>query len=180
MASPSYLVSSIGTLFSPISNRSPILCFQLLSTPCFHTVGDQAPGSTSLQSFVSDVAVFPSPLLLKDYGFDPFCPSAEGLTEQWPGAGGTQERLWDVLLPMPRDCGRVPAHPRKSSRDSVAAAFQGLWKITAHICHQASPLTTLFQHQRMWLFSVVCWGQVASIVSTKYPSSSGTTSPRVA
>ena len=63
-----------------------------------------------------------------------------------------------VLLPMSRDCGQVPACPRKSSRDSVAAAFRGLWKTTTHIWHQASPTTTLFQHQRMWLFSWVHWG----------------------
>ena len=53
-----------------------------------------------------------------------------------------------LLLPVPRDCGQLPGCPRKSSRDSVAAAFQGLWKITTHIWHQASPITTLFQHQR--------------------------------
>ena len=63
-----------------------------------------------------------------------------------------------MLLPKPRDCGQVPARPRKSSRDSVAAAPQGLCKITTHIWHQAFPLTTLFQHQQMWLFSRVHWG----------------------
>ena len=88
--------------------------------------------------------------------------------------------LETVLLPMSRDRGQVPARPRKSSRDSVAAAFQGLWKITTHICHQASLLRTLFQHQQMWPFSGVCWDQVASIVSTKCPSSSGTAFPCVA
>ena len=87
---------------------------------------------------------------------------------------------WTLLLPVPRDCGQVPARPRKSSRDSVAAAFQGLWKITTHIWHQASPLMTLPQHQRMWPPSGVCWDQVASTVSTKCPSSSGTAFPRVA
>ena len=86
-----------------------------------------------------------------------------------------------LLLSVPRDCDQVPARPRKSSGDSVAAAaFQGLWKITTHMWHQASPLTTLFQHPRMWLFSGVCWDQVASTVSTKCPSSSGTAFPRVA
>ena len=74
----------------------------------------------------------------------------------------------------------MPARPRKSSRDSVTAAFQGLWKITTHIWHQASPLTTLHQHQRMWPYSAVCWVQEASTVSTKCPSSSGTAFPRVA
>ena len=87
---------------------------------------------------------------------------------------------WTLLLPVPRDCSQVPARPRNSSRDSVAAAFQGLWKITTHIWHQASPLMTLFQHQRMWPPSGVCWDEVASTVSTKYPSSSGTAFPRVA
>ena len=74
----SYLVSSIRTLFSPISNRAPVLCLQLSNTPHFFTVHHQAPGSTSLPSFVSDAAVFPGPLLPKDCGFDPFCPSAGG------------------------------------------------------------------------------------------------------
>ena len=78
MASPSYPVSSIRILFSPISNWAPLLCLQLSSTPCFFTVCDQAPGSTSLPSFVSDAAVFPGPLLLKDCGFDLFCPSVGG------------------------------------------------------------------------------------------------------
>ena len=63
------------------------------SAPRFYTVRDKAPGSTSLLSFVSDVAVFPDPLLLRDYGFDPFRPSAEGLTKQWLCASRTQERL---------------------------------------------------------------------------------------
>ena len=67
-----------------------------------------------------------------------------------------------LLLPVPRDCGQLPACPRKSLRDSIAAAFQRLWKITTHIWHWASPLMTLFQHQRMWPFSGVCWAQVAS------------------
>ena len=78
MASPSYQVSSIGTLFSLFSNHTPILCLQLSSTPCCFTVHDQAPGSTSLLSFFSDAAVFPGPLFLKDCGFDQFHPSAGG------------------------------------------------------------------------------------------------------
>ena len=88
---------NMGTLFSPISNCTPVLCLQLLSTPCFFTVGDQAPGSTSVLSLISDAAVFPGPLLLKHCGFDPFCPSAEGLTEQWPNNSCTQESLRDPV-----------------------------------------------------------------------------------
>ena len=78
MASPSYPDSSIGTPFSPISDHALVLCLQLSSTPCFFTVGDQASGGISLPSFVSDAAVFPSPLLPKDCGFDPLRPSAGG------------------------------------------------------------------------------------------------------
>ena len=78
MASPSYPVSSIGTVFSLISNRTLILCLQLSSTPHLFTVGTQAPGNTSPLSFVSDAAVFPGLLLLKDCGFDPFLPSVGG------------------------------------------------------------------------------------------------------
>ena len=74
MVPPSYPVSSIGTLISRISNRAPVFCLQLSSTPHFFTVRDQALDSTSLLSFVSDAALFPGPLLLKDCGFDPFHP----------------------------------------------------------------------------------------------------------
>ena len=152
MASPSYPVSSIRTLSSPISNRAPILCLQLSSTLRFFTVRDQAPGSTSLPSFVSDVAVFPGPLLLKDCGFDPSAPLQEGLTEQWPNEQGpnvgyTQERLLDPAAAGAPRLWPSARPPQKSSRDSVAAAFQALWKTTTHIWHQSSPLTTLFQQQ---------------------------------
>ena len=162
MASPSSPVSSIGPLFFPISNHTPVLCLWLPSNPCFYTVHDQASGSTSLPSFVSDVAVFPGPLLLRDCGFDTFCTSVEGLTKQWLGASHTQEHLQDRAAADAQRLWPVPAHLRKSSRDSVAAALQELWKITTHIWHQASPSTALFQHQQMWLFSGVCWDQVAS------------------
>ena len=63
----------LPSLFSLIGNRALVLRLQLSSTP-----RDQAPGSTSLPSFVSDVAIFPSPLLLKGCGFDPFSPSVGG------------------------------------------------------------------------------------------------------
>ena len=75
MASSSYSVSYMGTVFSPISNRAPVLCLQLSSTPRFFTLRDKAPGSTSLPSFVSDAVVFRSLLLPKDCSFDLFHPS---------------------------------------------------------------------------------------------------------
>ena len=70
--------TQVSSVFSRISNHAPDLCLQLLPTPRFFTLRDQAPGSISLPSFVSDAAVFPGPLLLKDCGFDPFLLSAGG------------------------------------------------------------------------------------------------------
>ena len=78
MASSDYPTSSVRILFFPISNRAPVLCLQLPSTPRFYTVCDQAPGSTSLLSFVSDVADFPGAPFLRHCGFDLFHPSAGG------------------------------------------------------------------------------------------------------
>ena len=99
VASPSFPVSNMGTPFSQISNRTPILCLRLWSTHSFFTLRDQAPGSTSRLSFVSGVAVFTGPLLLKDCGFDQFRPSMGGshqaMAEQWPNVSCTQERLLD-------------------------------------------------------------------------------------
>ena len=78
MASLSYPVSSIRTLFSWICNHAPFLCLWLKSTPRFYTVCDQALGSTSLLSFISYAAIFPDRLLVRDCSFDPFCPSVGG------------------------------------------------------------------------------------------------------
>ena len=147
-------------MISLIINRAHVLCLQLLFTPRFFTVHDQALGSISLPSFVSDVAVFSGPLLLKDCSFDPFCPSAGGSHRAM-----SKCQLHPGMLAGPCCCrcpetaARCQPSSEKSLRDSVAAAFQGLWKIITHIWHQASPLRTLFQHQQMWPFSGVCWDQ---------------------
>ena len=53
-------------------------------------------------------------------------PLWEGLTEQWPNIGCTRNTCWTLLLLVTRDCGQVPACPRKSSQDSVAAVFSGI------------------------------------------------------
>ena len=138
-------VSSIKTLFSPTSNPAPILCLQLQSIPHFYTVHDQVPGNTSLLSFVSDVAVFPDPLLLRDCGFGPFCPSAGGshraMARCWPHQG-TFAGL--CCCQCPETVAGCQHAPENSSQDSVAAAFLGLWKITTHIWHQFSPPRSLF------------------------------------
>ena len=86
---------------------------------------------------------------------------------------------WTLLFLVPQDCSQVQAHRRKCLQDNVAAASQGLWKITTHIWHQTSPLMTLPQHQGMWPSSGVSWDQVASIVSAKCSSHSGPTFPCV-
>ena len=83
------------SLFSRINSHPPVLCLQLSSTPCFFTLCDQAPGSTSLPSFVSDAAVFPGPLLLKDCGFDLFRPSAGGSHRAMAECQMHQEHLPD-------------------------------------------------------------------------------------
>ena len=93
--------TQLPSLFSRISNRALVLHLQLSSTPHFFTLCDQAPGSTSLLSFVSDAAVFPGPLLLRDCNFDLFRPSAEGLTKQWWNAGCTQESSPDAAALRP-------------------------------------------------------------------------------
>ena len=110
MASPSYPVSSLRTLFFLISNCSPVLFLQLPSTPSFYTVHDQVvrlPGSTFLLSFISDAPVFPNPSLLRDCSFDLFCPSAGG-SHQAPGfplnilvsAAVNVVVLWGLLGPL--------------------------------------------------------------------------------
>ena len=95
MASPSYPASSIGTLFFLISNCAPVLCPRLPFTLHFFTVRDQAPGSPSLLSFISDEAVFPTPHFSVTVALTHSAPLQEGLTEQWPSSGHTQERLPD-------------------------------------------------------------------------------------
>ena len=73
-------------------------------------------------------------------------PLWEGLTkqwpnEQWPNVGCTQKRLLDSAAAAGAPRLWPGASPlKKSLRDSVAAAFQGLWEITTHVWHQVSPL----------------------------------------
>ena len=108
------------SLFSPFSNRALVLCLQLSSTPCFSTLRDQAPGSTSLPSFASDAAVFPGPLLPKDCGFDlfvlPLCgrvSPSNGRMSNGRMLAAPRNPRWTLLLPGPGDCGQVPAAPEK-------------------------------------------------------------------
>ena len=114
MASPTYPVSSVGALFSPTSNCAPLLCLWLPSTPRFYTIRDQAvslPGGTFLLSFISDAAVFPNPLLLRDCGFDLLRPSG-GECHQL-AAGCTQECSGDCAATNAWRLRVGPAGPRK-------------------------------------------------------------------
>ena len=153
MASPSYqsLVLELCSPRSAITHPSfVVLSVWLPSTFRFYTVHDQAPGSTSLLSFISDVAIFPNPLFLKHCGFDPFCPSVGG---SYQAMAGCQLHPGTFTGPCCCRCletaaGHQPA-PEKVRVMVAAAVFQGLWKITAHIWHMASPPMTLFQPQQM-------------------------------
>ena len=140
MAPPSYPVCSPGSAVahSVFSSRP------LPASPLSVTRPQAAPLSQAL----SQMRLFsPAPYLRRSVALTRSGLLQEGLTEQWsneqwPNIGCTQVRPLDPLLLVPQDCGQVPAHPRKCLRDSVAVACQGLWKITAHIWHQASPLMT--------------------------------------
>ena len=149
---------SVGTLFW-VSSRAPGLCLWPPSIACLYTVGDQAvrlPGGTSLLNFNSDVAVFPNPSLLRDCGFDPLRPSGGGsLTEQC--AGHTQEHLLDRAAADAQRLRLGASPPQKMFPRSRSSSVSGIMGNHKHIWHQASCLMILFQHQRMWLLSGVCW-----------------------
>ena len=96
----------------------------------------------------------------------------------WPVPRNVHET---VPLPLPSNCGQVPAHLRISSCDHIATVFQGLWQITTHIWHQTSPLMSLLQHQQMWPF----FGSTGTFVFVEaallqMSSQQGTASPCVA
>ncbi|XP_053073804.1 dipeptidyl aminopeptidase-like protein 6 isoform X2 [Acinonyx jubatus] len=161
MASPGQPVCSPG---SAIAHPSSVFSSRPLPSPSLSVTRPQAvPRSRVL----SQMRLFPqAPYFRRNSALTRSAPLREGLTNGRRSNGqmsaAPRKARWTLLLPVPRDRGQVPARPRKRSRDSVAAAFQGLWKIATHVWHQASPLTILPQHQRMWPPSGVCWDQVAS------------------
>ena len=180
MQSLSYPVCSIRTLFSPNSNCAAVLCLQLLSTPCFFTVHDQGPGSTCLPCFVSDMAVFPGLLFLRDCGLDPFHPSAESLTEQWPNAGCTQESSWDGAAAEAQRLRPGASPPQKKFARQYSSSISGIMEN-----HNTSlaPGFTLNNLVPAPANVAVFWGLLGTgflTASTKCPFSNGTTSPRVA
>ena len=95
--------TQLPSLFSRISNRALVLHLQLSSPPRFSTLSDQAPGSNSLPSFVSDVAFPPAPYFRRTAALTGSAPLWKGLTkqwpnEQWPNVGCTQEHLLDPAV----------------------------------------------------------------------------------
>ena len=111
-------------------------------------------------------------------------PLREGLTkqwpnEQWPNVGCTQEHLLDPAAAGAPRLWPGASPSQKMFTRQCSSSVSGNME-NHNTWHQASPLTTLPQHQQMWLPSGVCWDEVASTVSTKCPSSSGTAFPRVA
>ena len=109
--------TQLPSLFSRISNRTLVLHLQLSSPPRFSTLCAQAPGSTSLPSFVSDVAFSPAPYFRRTAALTRSALLREGLTEQWLNVGCTQEcpldpavagvpRLWPDASPPLRKFAR--------------------------------------------------------------------------
>ena len=165
-----------------IGNQTPLLCLQFPSTPCFYTVCDQAvrlPGDTSLLSFISNMAVFSNPSLLRDCSFDPLRPLEEGLSEKWPGAGRPQE--------CSRDRAAADAHrlqlgvspPQKRFVRSCSSSVSGFMENrNTHL----APGFTLNVLVPSLANVIVLWGLLGpsgSTASTKCPYNSGTASPHV-
>ena len=149
MAPPSYPVcSTLSAIAHPSSvfSSRPLPAFSLSVT---------RPQVVPLSQVLSQMRLFsPAPHFRRTVAWTQSAPLQEGLTqqwlnEQWPNIGCTQVRPLDPAAAGAPRLRPGITRPTKSSRHSVAAAFQGLWKITTHIWHQASPLMTLFQHQLM-------------------------------
>ena len=131
-------LSTIGTLFSRISHGTPIVCLWLPSASRFYTVCDQAPGSTSHLSFISDAAVFPDLLLLRDRGSDLLRLLREGLSEQWPGAGRVQERSQTCCCRC-GDCGPGASASQRKFAPSCGRSVSGT--MANHNTHVAPGFT---------------------------------------
>ena len=107
-------------------------------------------------------------------------PLQGGLTEQWPNVGCTQERLLNPAAASALRLQPGASQPQKKFEKKYSSSISGFMENHNTHLTPGFTLNDLFQHQRMWLFSGVCWDQVASTVSTKCPSNSGTAFSRVA
>ena len=185
MAPPRYPVSSFGTLFSQISNHAPVLCLQLSSTPRFFTLRDQAPSSTSLLSFVSDVAVFPGPYFQRTAALTWFAPLREDLTKQWPNGQWPNVSCTQECLLDPAAAGAPRLRPGASPpqkmfvRQCSSSTSRIMENHNTHLAPGFTPKDFVLAPANV----AVLWGLLGPgglTAPTKCPSSSGTASPRVA
>ena len=94
MASPSSPVSSMGTLFSRISNRVSVL-FSFCPLPTF-SLSVTKPQAIPLSRVLCQMWLFSlSPYFRRTAALTCSPPLWEGLTEQWLNVDCTQERLLD-------------------------------------------------------------------------------------
>ena len=107
-------------------------------------------------------------------------PSAEGLTEQWPGASCTQECLWDLAVVDAQRLQPGASPPQKKFMKQCSSSTSGI--IENHSTHLA-PGFTPKDFVPAPVTVAILWGLLGPgglIASTKCPSSSGTASPCVA
>ena len=126
------------------------------------------------------MAVFPDSLLLRDSGFDLFCPSVEGLTKQWLGAGCTQEHLQNHAAASTQKLWLGASLPQKKFARQCSSSVSGIME--NHNTHLA-PGFTPNDLVPAPVNVAVLWGLLGPgglTAPTKCPSSSGTASPRVA
>ena len=142
MVSPRYPVCSPG---SAIAHPSSVFSPCPFPAPSLSVTRPQA---APLSHVLSQTWLFsPVPYVKRTAALTPSARLWEGLTKQCPNEqcpnepkmAAPRNAYWTLLLSVPEDCGQVPARPRKSSQESVAAAFLALWKITTPVWHQASP-----------------------------------------
>ena len=115
--------TQLPSLFSGISSRAWSSIFSSLPLPAF-PLSMTRPQAVPLSNVLSQMRLFfPAPYFRRTAAFTHSAPLWEGLTEQWPNeqwpnVGCTQDARWTLLLPVPRDCGQMPAHPPKN-RETV-------------------------------------------------------------
>lgn len=81
-------------MLSSTHDQAPLLWLRLLSTPCLHPICVQAIrllDSTSLQSSISDSAMFQNPYFIDPCGWTTANSLGEDSAEQCPGAGLPQK-----------------------------------------------------------------------------------------
>ena len=101
----------------------------------------------------------------------------EGLTEQWPGAGRTQECLWDCAATDAQRLWPGASPPQKKFARQCSSSASGIME--NHNTHLAPGFT----HNELVPVAAnvaILWGLLGPgglTASTKCPSSSGTASP---